>query len=82
MRTGMLLMDGIFVAESARGLGIGSALLDQIWEEARQMGCKDMRLDVIDTNPRARALKTKTPSGSRLLPVIAALVIENGLQFR
>ena len=51
-----LLMDGIFVAEEARGLGIGTMLLAAITEEARRCGLSRVRLDVIDTNPRARAL--------------------------
>jgi len=51
-----LLMDGIFVAEEARGLGIGTRLLAAITKEARQRGLSRVRLDVIDTNPRARAL--------------------------
>lgn len=50
------LMDGIFVAQEARGRGVGTALLDAIAAEARQRGYKQVRLDVIDTNPRARAL--------------------------
>lgn len=51
-----LLMDGIFVTEAARGMGVGTALLRAIIQEARAQGCADVRLDVIDTNPRARAL--------------------------
>ncbi len=51
-----LLMDGIFVAETARGLGIGTALLDAIKAEAQTRGLSHVRLDVIDSNPRARAL--------------------------
>ncbi len=51
-----LLMDGIFVSETARGLGIGSALLSAIKEKAAALGYAKVRLDVIDTNPRARAL--------------------------
>lgn len=51
-----LLMDGIFVAESARGRGIGGTLLKAIGEEARQRSLTRVRLDVIDTNPRAKAL--------------------------
>lgn len=50
------LMDGIFVAPEARGQGVGSALLHAIMEEARTRGYASVRLDVIDTNPRARAL--------------------------
>lgn len=50
------LMDGICVAETARGQGIGSALLDAICDEARRRGFDEVRLDVVDTNPRARAL--------------------------
>ena len=52
----VLLMDGIFVDESARGLGVGTALLAAIKAEARTQGLSQVRLDVIDTNPRARAL--------------------------
>ncbi|MDJ0826163.1 MAG: GNAT family N-acetyltransferase [Rhodobacter sp.] len=51
-----LLMDGIFVAETARGQGIGTALLDAIKAKAQARGLAHVRLDVIDTNPRARAL--------------------------
>lgn len=51
-----LLMDGVFVAPQSRGLGVGSELLDAIVDHARTQGLDRVRLDVIDTNPRARAL--------------------------
>lgn len=51
-----LLMDGIAVATEARGLGIGTALLEAIVREAGNRNLKTVRLDVIDSNPRARAL--------------------------
>lgn len=51
-----LLMDGIFVAPSARGMGVGSALLTAVSEHATALGLAQVRLDVIDSNPRARAL--------------------------
>ncbi len=51
-----LCMDGIFVAPDARGQGVGTLLLDAICAEARRLGKATVRLDVIDTNPRARAL--------------------------
>ena len=50
------LMDGIFVADAAQGQGVGTALLDAICAEAKARGFAEVRLDVIDTNPRARAL--------------------------
>jgi ribosomal protein S18 acetylase RimI-like enzyme len=50
------LMDGIFVAPGARGQGVGSALLDAVAAEAAARGFAEVRLDVVDTNPRARAL--------------------------
>ncbi|MEO1192307.1 MAG: GNAT family N-acetyltransferase [Pseudomonadota bacterium] len=52
----LLLMDGICVAPEARGLGIGAALLDAVVAEAEARGLTAVRLDVIDSNPRARAL--------------------------
>jgi len=50
------LLDGICVARQARSLGIGSALLEAICDEARARGYGAVRLDVIDTNWRARQL--------------------------
>lgn len=52
----LLLMDGIVVSEAARGRGVGGALLDAVKAKATQLGCKAVRLDVIDSNQRARAL--------------------------
>lgn len=50
------LMDGIFVAPDARGQGVGTELLRAIMAEAKMRDYAQVRLDVIDTNPRARAL--------------------------
>ncbi|MBU2694421.1 N-acetyltransferase [Pimelobacter sp. 30-1] len=53
---GELVMDGICVAPQARGGGIGGRLLDEVAAVATEEGCRRIRLDVIDVNPRARAL--------------------------
>lgn len=50
------VMDGIFVAQEARGNGVGTALLNAIAQEAKTRGYRQVRLDVVDSNPRARAL--------------------------
>lgn len=50
------LMDGIFVAPEARGRGVGTALLEAVCAEGARRGYGAVRLDVIDSNPRARAL--------------------------
>jgi GNAT superfamily N-acetyltransferase len=51
-----ILIDVIFVAAVARGLGVGSALLSEIKAEAARRDLAEVQLDVIDSNPRARAL--------------------------
>ncbi len=56
LKSGTLLMDGIFVSPVARGQGVGSKLLSAIKEKAASLGCKTVRLDVIDVNSRARSL--------------------------
>lgn len=50
------LMDGICVAGAARGRGVGTALLGAVYDEAAARGYRSIRLDVIDSNARARAL--------------------------
>ncbi len=50
------LVDGIAVTRAARGQGIGTALLDALCDTARARGYGSIRLEVIDTNWRARAL--------------------------
>ncbi|GAA3491659.1 GNAT family N-acetyltransferase [Streptomyces cremeus] len=53
---GELVMDGIAVDATARGTGVGTLLLDEVAAIAAEHGCRRIRLDVIDVNPRARAL--------------------------
>ncbi len=50
------LMDGLCVLPEARGQGVGRALLAAICDEAAARGYAEVRLDVVDTNDRARAL--------------------------
>lgn len=54
--TGRFLLDGLCVADHARGQGVGTRLLAAICDEAQRQGYPAVRLDVVDTNPRARAL--------------------------
>ena len=51
-----LLMDGVYVQPEARGRGAGKFLLEAIQSRAIILGLGQVRLDVIDTNLRARAL--------------------------
>ena len=56
LKEGELLMDGIFVTAAARGRGIGTLLLNAVKAKSRALGDGTVRLDVIDINPRAKAL--------------------------
>ncbi|MFF0477544.1 GNAT family N-acetyltransferase [Streptomyces sp. NPDC004284] len=53
---GELVMDGICVDATQRGTGIGGLLLREIAAVAAENDCSRIRLDVIDTNPRAKVL--------------------------
>lgn len=50
------LVDGICVAHEHRGKGIGTLLLAALYDEAARRGYRSIRLEVVDTNWRARAL--------------------------
>ena len=50
------LVDGLCVARGQRGQGIGTLLLAGLCDEATRRGYRSIRLDVIDSNWRARAL--------------------------
>jgi ribosomal protein S18 acetylase RimI-like enzyme len=52
----VLIMDGIAVAESVRGRGVGTQLLRRIIEHATTAGFSAVRLDVIEGNERAKQL--------------------------
>lgn len=53
---GEQLMDGVVVDPAWRGGGIGGGLLEAMAEHARRSGAHALRLDVVDTNARAKAL--------------------------
>lgn len=76
-RAGELLMDGIAVDETLRGQGIGTLLLQGVFDFARAHGYQSVRLDVINTNPGARRLyermgfvATRTQSVAWLQPFL------------
>lgn len=49
-------LEDLFVRESARGLGLGRALLEAAAEHARARGCSRIELDVDEANEPALAL--------------------------
>lgn len=51
-----LLMDGIAVEASARGTGVGTLLFQSLFDLAKERGFSSIALDVIDENPKAKAL--------------------------
>ncbi|MEL6204758.1 MAG: GNAT family N-acetyltransferase [Pseudomonadota bacterium] len=53
---GQMLLDGLFVTASARGTGVGTALIEAVVDEAHELGLTQLCLEVVDSNPRARAL--------------------------
>lgn len=51
-----LLMDGIAVDAKWRGQGVGTKLFDALVDYGKSKHFKYMKLDVVDENPRAKAL--------------------------
>ena len=50
------LLEDLFVDASARGSGVGRALVSAVVEQARERGCRRVELDVNDANDAALAL--------------------------
>lgn len=70
------LVDGIAVAPGARGQGIGSALVEALCDEGRARGHAEIRLEVVDSNRRARALYARrgfTVTGSEHIGLLRHL---------
>jgi GNAT superfamily N-acetyltransferase len=62
-------LEDVFVRESARGTGVGRALVEKCLAVARERGCTRVELDVQSDNLSARALYASvgfsdTPTGS------------------
>lgn len=53
---GELMMDGVVIAPAARGRGVGGALIEAVAALAPERAALYIRLDVANTNTRARAL--------------------------
>ena len=49
-------LEDVFVADSARGRGLGRALVEAVVARARERGCKRVQLDVDADNAPARTL--------------------------
>jgi ribosomal protein S18 acetylase RimI-like enzyme len=55
-RSQQLLLEGLAIEPTARGVGVGTRLLEAVDERARDLGRTEIILEVIDANPRAKAL--------------------------
>jgi GNAT superfamily N-acetyltransferase len=49
-------LEDLFVAEEARGSGLGKAMVEAAFARARERGCRRIELDVDDKNAPARSL--------------------------
>ena len=52
-------IDPIVVSDEARGMGIGTKLIEAVFEQAKRMRKKKVVLEVVDTNPMAKKLYEK-----------------------
>jgi ribosomal protein S18 acetylase RimI-like enzyme len=52
----VIRVDQLAVREDRRGHGIGTTILERIFEDAREQGLTRVTLDVVDSNPGARRL--------------------------
>jgi GNAT superfamily N-acetyltransferase len=59
IREDVLRIDSLAVKESVRGFGIGSQLIDKVFQFAKSKGFNEVILEVVDTNPRAKKLYEK-----------------------
>ena len=50
------LLEDLFVDASARGAGLGRAMVDAVLEQARERGCRRVELDTDEDNAAALAL--------------------------
>jgi ribosomal protein S18 acetylase RimI-like enzyme len=56
VKKGVIRVDSIAVAAQARGMGIGTALLKEVFRYASDNGLENIKLEVVNTNPEAREL--------------------------
>lgn len=73
---GQLVIDGLFVDASRRDEGIGSKLLGAVQKKARDLHFREITLDVIDRNTRARALYERNgfrPVSTRRMGLMAPM---------
>ncbi|MHB1336796.1 MAG: GNAT family N-acetyltransferase [Candidatus Humimicrobiaceae bacterium] len=59
LKNDVIRIDSIAVDEDARGQGIGSILIEKVVEFAKDKGFKEVILEVVDTNPKAKKLYEK-----------------------
>ncbi len=55
-KEGTIHIDPIVVSDEARGMGIGTKLLEAVFDMAKRMKKKKVVLEVVDTNPMAKKL--------------------------
>lgn len=55
-RPQQLLLEGLAIEPNARGKGVGTRLQEAVDERARDLGRTEIILEVVDANPRAKAL--------------------------
>ncbi|MNW44917.1 Acetyltransferase (GNAT) family protein [compost metagenome] len=56
MKKDVVHIDPIVVSSEARGLGIGTKLLDAVFEYSKRLNKNRVVLEVVDTNPKAKKL--------------------------
>lgn len=73
-------IDPIVVSEEARGLGVGTRLLEATAEYARMLKKSKVVLEVVDTNPRAKKLYEKM--GFKVVRVDNTSILTNTAGFK